>query len=105
MRPYLICGLMDRQTGDPGTVVNGVFVSMGRLGYDTSHCAQVRDRAFAAADQRLSSTVRNPASRRSFLESEFKKADEFLKVATRLGDLGIGEEPNAPPCKVTNAQH
>jgi hypothetical protein len=105
MRPYLICGLMDRQTGDPGTVLNGVLVSMGRLGSEPANCGQVRSRAFAAADQHLASIRMRPSDRKSYLDAEFKKAAEFLRTTTKLGDLGIGEEPTAPRCRTQNAQH
>ena len=102
MRPYLLCGLISGQH-HVGVRLNGVAVSMAGGGLQI--CGDVRLRAFDAAERRLAATMPDPAARRAFLEAEFAKADEFMGAAVAVDDLGVGEEPAAPPCRMPNAQN
>ena len=103
LRPYLLCGLIHERS-DTDETINGVHVFMG-VGQGSASCGDVRARSYEAADQHLASIRMKPIDRKSYLDAEFKKADEFLRTTTKLDDLGIGEPPNAPPCRTQNAQH
>ena len=101
MRPYLLCGLIHERS-DTGTMINGVHVFMGM---GTAGCGDVRARALQESEWRLASTMPDPRARQAFLETEFRKADEFIQSTKHLDDLGIGQEPNARPCRNNDASH
>src|SRR5690349_11619216 len=65
LRPYLLCGLIHDRS-DTGEAINGVTVLMH--GQNPEACGKVRASAFAAADQRLASTLREPTTRRAYLD-------------------------------------
>ena len=102
VRPYLLCGLI-HDRGDTGAIINGVHVDTH--GQGLAGCEDVRTRAYKAAYQHLESMLPEPTGRQTYLDAEIKKADEFLLTATNLDDLGMGQEPNAPPCRKPDAQH
>jgi hypothetical protein len=102
MRPYLVCGLLQRD-GHHGTLLNGQ--SLRIQGGELEDCGPVRSRAVSASEQRLVAAIADPSARRSFIEAEFAKADRFLKEASRSDDLAVGDAPSAPRCRNQNAKH
>ena len=102
LRPYLLCGLVHERS-DTGVLVNGVRVWMHGQGPEV--CGNVRTNALHAAERHLLTTVPDAVARGTYLNAEFKKADEFLLTAKNLDDLGVVEEPKVPACRSPNAQH
>jgi hypothetical protein len=102
MRPYLICGLLRERDGHFTTRLNGTDVSIRGGGADS--CDRLRQSAMDASHSRLAATMRDEDERRSFISAEFERMDQFLRIAARSYDLGVGEEPAAPPCRISHAE-
>lgn len=100
-RPYLVCGMFNGD-GHFTTRLNGMPTSTrGSL----EGCRTIRATALAAAEGRLSRTMRDPSARRAFLQTEFERADHFLEVVARSEDRTVGETPSTPQCRNTNASN